>query len=163
MRWLLATLGLTLVYALTLASFDPWDLAMGALFSVGTLLLVREFVFQGPALGAREVVRRLLGLPRLVLATLRDITAGTWAVALVVVGARPLERPGIVVVPLEDRTEFGAVVSAYLITLSPGEFLVDLDPERREMLVHVLDARDADAVRRRFADFYRRYQSQAAP
>jgi multisubunit Na+/H+ antiporter MnhE subunit len=89
---------------------------------------------------------------------LRDITVGTWQVALVVLGLRPLRCPGIVAVPLGDRTDLGAVVSSLVSTLSPGELVVDIDHDRGAILVHVLDASDRDAVRARFEDFYRRHQ-----
>ena len=102
-------------------------------------------------------------LPVLVLVVLRDITMGTWQVAAVVLGVRPLERPGIVVVPLGERSDAGALVSAFVATLSPGEFLVDVDWERREMTFHVLDAREPDRVRERFDVFYRAHQRHLVP
>lgn len=162
-RVLLALVLLTVVYALAVASFDPWDLALGLGASALALLIFRRFLFgDGPA-PIESLGRRALGIPRLVGHVLADITVGTWRVAAVVLHLRPLEHPGIVVIPLGERTELGAVVSAFASTLSPGEYLVDIDWERRCLLMHVLDAGDPDAVRARFADFYERSQRRVFP
>lgn len=157
--WILLLTG---VYALALASLDPWDLALGA--AVATLLVaaLRRDALRGAA-SVPGLLARAARLPVLVLVVLRDITAGTWQVAAVVLGIRPLERPGIVVVPLGERSDAGALVSAFVATLSPGEFLVDVDWERREMTFHVLDAGEPDRVRERLDAFYRAHQRRVVP
>jgi multisubunit Na+/H+ antiporter MnhE subunit len=157
-RWLLALAALTLTYALVLASADPRDLLAGALVSAGVLLLFGRFLFGGRPAPLPRLGARLVALPGLVWAVLRDITVGTWQVAAVVVGLRPLERPGIVVVPFGERSDAAALVGGFVATLAPGEYLVDVDWERRLLVMHVLDAADPDAVRARFDDFYRRHQ-----
>lgn len=162
-RVVLALALLTAVYTLALASFDPWDLALGLGASAITLLVFRRFLFGDRPRPIEGLPRRALAFPMLVWRVLVDITIGTWRVASVVLHLRPLERPGIVLIPLGDRTELGTVVSAFASTLSPGEYLVDIDWERRFLLMHVLDARDPEAVRARFADFYERFQRRVFP
>ena len=53
--------------------------------------------------------------------------------------------------PLDER---GAALLGGMITLTPGTTTIDIDLERREMLLHVLDASDLDglvtAIRRDF-------------
>ncbi|MCU0976127.1 MAG: Na+/H+ antiporter subunit E [Steroidobacteraceae bacterium] len=53
--------------------------------------------------------------------------------------------------PMDER---GASLLGGMITLTPGTTTIDIDPERREMLLHVLDASDLDgllaAIRRDF-------------
>lgn len=162
-RVALALALLTATYALVLASVNPWDLALGATVSAGVLLAFRPFLVGRRPASIEGLATRLLALPRLVWAVLADITLGTGRVAAVVLGLRPLERPGIVAVPVGERTEAGVVVSAFLATLAPGEYLVDVDWSERRMLLHVLDARDPDALRERFDRFYRRYQRRVVP
>jgi len=162
-RVALALAVLTATYALVLASVHPWDLALGATLSAGVLLAFRPFLLGRRPPPVEGLVRRVLALPGLVWAVLADITVGTVRVAAVVLGLRPLERPGIVAVPVGERTEAGVVVSAFLATLAPGEYLVDVDWSERRMLLHVLDARDPDGVRERFDRFYRRYQRRVVP
>jgi multisubunit Na+/H+ antiporter MnhE subunit len=162
-RFLLALALLVVVYALVLASAHPWDIAVGAILGGGLLVATRGFVFGGPPAPVTGLAGRLLAFPLFAAATVRDIVRGTWAVALVVLHLRPLRHPGIVAVPIGERTRLGVAVAALVMTLSPGEFLVDIDWERRAMLLHVLDASDPDGVREAHERFYRRYQRPVFP
>lgn len=162
-RFVLVLFFLTLTYALVLGSFKPWDLAIGAVVS-GVLL----HALRGFALGARPAraggfVERLVAIVPFVLATVWEIIIGTWEVALVTLHLRPLESPGIVAIPIGERTPTGVAVSALATTLSPGTFLVDVDWERGVFLIHIIDASDPEAVRRHHEEFYRRYQRGVFP
>ena len=94
----------------------------------------------------------------LLAALLAAIARGTWDVALRVLHLRSVEHPGIVLVPIGERTELGVAVTGLLIGLSPGSLLVDVDAERQMMLFHVIDAHDPDAVRAQIDGFYHRWQ-----
>jgi multicomponent K+:H+ antiporter subunit E/multicomponent Na+:H+ antiporter subunit E len=163
MRALRLALALGVIYALTLASADPVDLLMGA--AAGGLLaaaLGRRLpaTFDAPS---PPLAGRLLWFPVFAGAVLADIVTGTWDVALRVVGLRHLERPGIVRVPIGERSDRGVAVSALATTLSPGSVLVDVDWKRRDLLVHVINASDPDAVRADLQRFYDRYQRRVYP
>ncbi len=160
-RAVLALVLLTLTYALVLASFKPWDLALGAVVS-GALL----FIFRGTLLGGGSegnLLGRVVGFFPLAAIVVRDIVAGTWEVSLVTFGIRPLTKPGTVAVPIAERTPTGVAVSALCTTLSPGAVLIDVDRERGVMLIHVIDATNPDAVREHHQAFYRRYQRRVFP
>lgn len=160
-RALLAVVLLTLTYALTLASFHPGDLLLGAVIS-GVLL----FVFRETLYGDREkggLLARIVAFVPFAAVVVRDILVGTWEVSLITFGLRPLEHPGTVTVPIGERTPTGITVSALCTTLSPGAFLVDVDRERGVMLIHVIDASDPEAVREQHQQFYRRYQRRVFP
>ena len=160
-RYLLALGVLVLVYALALASFHPWDLLFGAGLSAALLFASRRFVFDtgsGPGL-----LRRAVAFVPFAVVVFRDIVVGTWEVALVTLHLRPLERPGIVAVPVGDRTPFGVAIWTLATGLPPGSYFVDVDPERRVALIHVLDASDPEAFREQQEVFYRRYQSKVFP
>lgn len=162
MSSVLALVLLVLVYLLTLASLDPWDVALGVGLAAGVLVWARR-TRSASAIGAGVLVGRIARFPLFVVAVAREIVVGTWQVALVVVGVRRLSRPGIVAVPIGDRTPAGLAATALALTLSPGEVLVDIDRSRGVMLVHVIDAHDPDAVRARHDHFYRRYQRGVFP
>lgn len=162
-RVLVSTVLLTAVYALVLATLDPWDLAAGALLSLALLAALRGILFHGPAGPLRRLPGAVLGFVLLAAATVREIVAGTWQVALIVLHVRPLATPGIVAVPIGERTRLGTVVSGWITSLAPGEYLVDVDWDRRVMLVHTIDARDPEALRARHARFYDRYQRRVFP
>ncbi|HSI81314.1 MAG TPA: Na+/H+ antiporter subunit E [Solirubrobacterales bacterium] len=150
-------------YLLTLASADPIDVLMAVAISIAVIAGLRRFLLGERALGLREVAGRALRLPAFALVVLREIVVGTWQVALVVSGLRQLRRPGIVRIPIGERTPNGVAVTALAITLSPGELLVDVDWDGRVMLIHVIDASDPDGIRARYEQIYERYQRQVFP
>lgn len=162
-RILAATVVLVAVYALTLASVAPWDLALGALVALTVLTTFRPFLFPGRGLSLGDLARRGVAFVPFAVALTGDIVRGTWAVALVVLHVRPLAHPGIVAVPIAERSPLGVAVSGLATTLSPGAFLVDVNWEDRVMLIHVLDATDPDRVRADHQRFYRRWQRHVFP
>lgn len=163
MNRLLAAVLLTIVYALALASVHPLDLAVGAALACALLVGLRRFLSDGAEAQPSSAGRRLMAFPRLALAVLEEVVRGTWRVALVVTGRRSLRTPGIVRIPIGERSRSGVAASALMLTLAPGELLVDIDWEGGAMLVHVLDASDPDEVRRHHARLYERYQRAVFP
>jgi multisubunit Na+/H+ antiporter MnhE subunit len=168
-RLILTLIGLTLVYALTLASFRPWDLAIGLVISGGIVLLFHRFMFapdrryEAPSDQHPPLWSRLLWFTPMVLMASWEICKGTWNVALIVLHVRPLRRPGLVQIPFGERTPTGVAVTSLVDTLSPGSFLIDIDWDERTMLFHVIDASDPDAVRASYQHFYDRWQRRVFP
>lgn len=167
-RFVATLLALTLVYALALGSFGPWDLLIGAGLAGVLLLVSHGFVFGAEgdaprAAGRPTLLGRAVAFVPFAAVVFRDILAGTYEVTLVTLHLRPLGRPGIVAVPIADRTPSGVAVWAVVTGLPPGSFFADVDRERGVALIHVLDARDPDAFREEQERFYRRYQSKVFP
>lgn len=154
---------LTLVYAMTLASFDPWDLAIGAALSALILWLFRRHMFIEPAIPARELLSRIVYFVPFVYGLIVNIVQGTVQVAAIVVGLRPLRQPGIVKVPIGERTRLGVAMTSLETALSPGTFMIDVDWEENVMLIHSIDASDPDEVRADHQNFYERYQRKVFP
>jgi multicomponent Na+:H+ antiporter subunit E len=142
---------LTGVYLLSLGSLNPLDAAEGLVLATALSLGLR-----GRLEGPHGAGSSLAGL-------LVDVLRGTWDVALRVLGLRPVECSGIVLVPIGERTQLGVAVTGLLAGLSPGSMLVEVDPERQAMLFHVIDAHDPDAVRDHLDRFYQRYQRRVFP
>ena len=161
--WLTAMLPLVAVYLIVLVSLDPWDIAIGAVLAAGFLRLFRRFVSTGSSLSLASLLLRVIAFFPFALIVVRDILIGTWQVAVVVLGLRPLRHPGIITVPVGDRSRFGVAISALVMTLSPGSVLVDIDWEKHEMLVHVIDGLDPDKFRTDMERFYQRYQRHVFP
>jgi multicomponent Na+:H+ antiporter subunit E len=154
---------LTAVYALVLASVAPLDLLTGALLGGGLLLLSRFVTVPASSLGVGALLGRILAFVPFAFAVVGDIIAGTWRVALIVLGLRPLRAPGIVKVPIGNRSPLGVAVSSLVETLSPGSVLIDVDWDERAMYLHVIDASDPDHVRHQMQEFYERYQRHVFP
>ena len=163
MRYVIFTLVLlTLAYLLVLGSFKPWDIAMGIVISGVLILGTRRFSFREKPSSPNLLSRFVHFWPFLV-AEVWNIVTGTWDVALVTLHLRPLVSPGIVAVPIGERTPTGVAVSAQCTTLSPGTFLVDVDWERGVMFIHAIDAGDPDEVRREHQEFYDKWQRKVFP
>ncbi len=162
-RYLPAVAALTLVYALALASFHPLDLLFGAGLSAALVLASRRFVFdttpgQGPG-----ILRRAVAFIPFAARIFLDILVGTWEVTLVTLHLRPLAQPGVVAVPVGERSPTGVAVWAIATGLPPGSFFVDVDREKGVALIHLLDASDPESFRQQQEDFYRRYQRKVFP
>lgn len=161
MRALLGVLLLTGVYTMVIASFHPWDLFFGVVVSGALLYIFRSFVFGGKPDPLPGLAGRFVAFFPFAGAVAWDIVVGTWEVALVTLHLRPLIEPGVVKVPVGERTPTGVAVSALVTTLSPGAFLIEADDEF--MLIHVIDASDPNAFRRDREEFYQRYQKRVFP
>jgi multisubunit Na+/H+ antiporter MnhE subunit len=159
LAWVLLLTG---VYLLSLGSMDPLDAAEGLVLATVLSLGLRGRL-ERPQGAGPSLVGRIAAFPLLVGGLLIDVLRGTWDVALRVLGLRPVECPGIVLVPIGERTELGVAVTGLLAGLSPGSMLVEVDPERQAMLFHVIDAHDPDTVRDHLDRFYRRYQRRVFP
>ena len=160
-RAIFCVLLLTGVYAMVLASLHPLDLLFGAVVSGTLVYACRLFVFGGRPAPLPGLARRSVAFFPFAGAVVQDVVAGTWEVALITMHLRPLTRPGIVKVPVGERTPTGAAVTALVMTLSPGAFLIETNDEF--MLIHLIDARDPDSFRRGCEDFYQRYQRKVFP
>lgn len=163
MRYVFAAASLTAVYALALASADPWDVGIGALLSVCVLLAFGRFVLPGEALPFAVVLHRSARFPALALATVALIVRGTAQVARTVLGWSSAEHAAFVVVPRGERTPSGVVVNGMLETLSPGSVLVDIEEDDDTWTLHVLQAEDKDEVRADVERFYQRSQRPVWP
>jgi multicomponent Na+:H+ antiporter subunit E len=162
-RALLCVVLLTLVYALVLASFRPLDLAIGAAVSGALFLAARGYLFGEEPDAGGSLLGRMAAFVPFAAVVVWEVAVGTWEVALVTLHLRPLENPGIVAVPIGERSPTGVAVMALVMTLSPGEFLVEVDWEREVMLMHVIDASDPEEIRAFHERFYSRYQRKVFP
>lgn len=162
-RYAAAIAALTGLYALALASFAPLDLLFGVVLATALVFTSRRFVFGDRPGEEVSLLRRVVAFVPLAAVVFRQILEGTWEVALVTLHLRPLQRPGIVEVPIGERTPAGVVAWAVIVGLAPGSFFVDVDRERESVLIHIIDASDPTAFRRQQEDFYNRYQRKVFP
>jgi len=154
---------LAAVYLLTLGSADPLDLAFGLVLAAALTVGLRGRLRPPQGRSVPPLPVRVAILPLLAGAVLLEVAKGTWDVGLLVLGLRPLEGPGIVLVPIGERSELGVAVTGLLVGLSPGSMLLEVDERRRLMLFHVIDARDPDAVRAQIDRLYQRWQRRVFP
>lgn len=83
-----------------------------------------------------------------------QVVASGAVTAWLIVRPKARPRPTLVRMPFADLSETGAAVLGSMITLTPGTTAIDIDVERGEMLLHLLDGSDAGGavagIRRQF-------------
>ena len=158
---LLRVVVLTAIYLLVLTSLRPGDLVVGLVLAT-LIVAVRHAV--SPARPAPRVplLRRLAGVPALIGGTLVDLARGTWQTAASLVGRR-LTHGGLVEVPIPPSDAAAAAAWGVRVGFVPDTVVVDIDETRGRMLLHVLDARDPDAVVATQLDSYQRRQRRVFP
>ncbi|MDX1764338.1 MAG: Na+/H+ antiporter subunit E [bacterium] len=81
-----------------------------------------------------------------------SIASGITTARIILQGKPP--PSGLVYFRFSPMSETGAAVLGALVTLTPGSTTIDIDMERREMLLHFLDTRfveaGIEAIRRGF-------------
>lgn len=89
---------------------------------------------------------RRFGAALSLLATfLYDLVASSVAVARIVLTPRLRNRPAIVAVPVDARTDWGVALFAYLVSLTPGSTCLHVADDHRTLYVHFLDVTDGPA------------------
>lgn len=154
---------LTGIYALTLASTAWQDLVLGLGISIVLLATFRKVLLPARLQPASTTLKAVVMFPVFVLAAIWTIVEGSITVTAFVLGIRKLVKPGIVAVPIGERTPTGVGVSGMILTMSPGSFLVDVNWTERVMYIHVMDATDPDSVRETLQTFYDRFQRHVVP
>lgn len=77
------------------------------------------------------------------------VVFGVQTVAVIVRAGRPGGRPppvALLRVGFAPMSERGAALLGAMVSLTPGTTTIDVDMERHELLLHVLDASDPDAL-----------------
>ncbi|MGQ0573539.1 MAG: Na+/H+ antiporter subunit E [Pseudonocardia sp.] len=77
-----------------------------------------------------------------------DICSSTVAVAWAAIRTGPATRAELVLVEVPACDSDVLVLTACLISISPGSVVVEMDTERMELLVHVLPVHDLERSRR---------------
>ncbi len=158
---LLRVLVLTAIYLLALTSLHPGDILTGLVLAT-VIVAVRRTVSSARPAPRAPLFRQLAGLPALVGGTLVDLARGTWDTAVNLMG-RGLADGGLVEVPIPRTSPTSAAAWGVRVGFVPDTVVVDVDEERGRMLLHVLDARDPEAVAAEQIDSYQRRQRRVFP
>lgn len=150
-RWLpqpLFSVFLWLVWLLLTNSVAPGQLLLGAVIALTLPLFTVRFWPDRPR------VRKPLQLLRYIAVLLWDIIIANLTVARLILGPTARLRPTFIRLPLELRHEFAIVVLANTLSLTPGTVSSDLSPDRRTLLIHVLDVEDPEQIIARIKQRY---------
>ena len=158
---LLRVTALTAIYLLVLTSLAPGDIAVGIVLSLVLVAAGRRIRPVGPPASV-PLGRRLQGVPSLVGGTLVDLGRSTWRTAIWCLSPRRTPA-GLVTVPIPACAAPSAAAWGVRVGLTPDTVVVELDNEVGRMLLHVIDAREPDAVRAEQLDSYERRQRRVFP
>ena len=162
-RFVVFVLFFTVVYTTTVTSFALADVLTGLLLSVALVLLFRRTLYRTRTDPRPNLSSRLsIFIPFWIRLT-GEILTSSWNVFLISLHLQPLPEAGIGIIPMGNRSDLGVVFTSLLLTLIPGSVLVDLDWDKREMLFHFIDASNPDEIRRRYQNFYDKYQRRLFP
>ena len=89
---------------------------------------------------------RLLALLRLLVNMALGALASGWATARIILLCPKTSNAGMAHLEYGDLDETAAGLLAALITLTPGTTAVEIDTERHELLLHLLDLDRAEAT-----------------
>jgi multisubunit Na+/H+ antiporter MnhE subunit len=135
--------GLAGAYLLVLTSVEPGDVAIAA-----ALGLAVAFALQTPE--RLRLHPRPAAAAAILFQTAAEIARGSARTAAFCLG-RGSGEPGVVEVPLGDRTPAELAMWGVLTGESPDEIVIDVDEARGVAVVHLVDAGDPDGVRARHA------------
>jgi multicomponent Na+:H+ antiporter subunit E len=157
MNLLLATLLLALGFALASGQFSLPILLLGALVGALSLFIVRRGLGQPGYLPRAIRILRLAGL------FARELLLSALRVALLVCRPDMHKRlnPAIVHYELTTDRDVEIALLANLITLTPGTLSIDVTPDKRFLVIHVLEMGDAAAFRRDIAEGFERRVMEA--
>jgi multicomponent K+:H+ antiporter subunit E len=151
-RWLahpLLSLVIGIAWLLLQGSLAPVHWLWAVIMGVGLPWLVSDFIAL-PGGGRRPLVAL-----RLLVAVGWDIVVANLAVARLVLQPGRQPRSAWIRVPYALEDPRAVTLLATIITTTPGTVSCVVDEERREILVHALDAPDPDAVA---AEIRQRYE-----
>ena len=148
MSFVAAVVLLALLWGVVTATMTLPNLLLGGALGAAVVYLLRSRL-QGTGVG-----RRSLAVGGLLLVFGRELLLGALRVAMLTMlpGVRDRLRPRFVALPLRVQGDFPITLLANLITLTPGTLSVDVTPDRRALLVHLLHAPDREAAIRELAD-----------
>ncbi|MGK2286277.1 Na+/H+ antiporter subunit E [Pedomonas sp. V897] len=110
-----------------------------------------------------KLLRRLRAVTVLFATFLYDLVSSSLAVARFVVNPSLHPSTAIVVYPLEARTEWGAALMAYFISLTPGSTAIHVTEDHSRIYIHMLNAPSDEAVVARFKQYYERWVLELEP
>lgn len=122
-----------------LTGFSPGHVLLGGVIA---LLLSRTMLSLKPEKPRIRLGRAIVELAAIVFA---DIVRSNIAVGRIVLFRSTRHTSGFIHLPIELTSPYALAVLAIIITATPGTLWVQHDPDRRIILIHVLDLVDEQA------------------
>ncbi len=136
-----------------LLSEQPRLATFGVGFGLGFGLIA---LFQ-PVLPRERYVRRVVGALRFVAVFVREfVLANVGLLHTVFLQPREDLQPNLITVDVGGLTKPEILLLTHCISLTPGSVTVQIEPDFQTLVVHTLNGRDPEAVRRQINETLRR-------
>jgi multicomponent Na+:H+ antiporter subunit E len=89
-----------------------------------------------------------------------DVVRSNYRMALRVLGVLPI-RPGILRLSLQDLPKAAVAIEEHVITLSPGQIVVDYSADEQTAYIHSIDVEEVPQLRASLWHRYRRLLGEA--
>jgi multicomponent Na+:H+ antiporter subunit E len=127
-------------WAAVAGGFAVLDLVIGFAGGFVALWITR------PLFGPSPYFRRSFSAVGLVVFFLYELVRSSIAVVWDVVTPQMYSRPRMVRMPLDCRDDTEIMLTANLISLTPGTLTVDVAPDKSHLVIHAMFAEDPDEV-----------------
>lgn len=128
-------------WALVTGGFSLLNLVLGFLVGMAALWMSK------PLYGPTRYFRRVGQTIYLIAFFVKELIVSSLRVAWDVVTPEMKSRPGVVAIPLDAETDNEIMVTANLISLTPGTLSLDVSPDRKYLYVHAMFIEGPDSVR----------------
>ncbi len=81
-----------------------------------------------------------------------DLILGALKIALDVITRKNMSSPGIIKFPLEANKDFEIALLSNLITFSPGSMVIDIEPDRSYLYIHIMFLEDKEEAKKVFKE-----------
>ena len=141
MRSLLLHLAISITWLRLSPQRDLPQLIKGMVIGYGILLLFKPLLPEDRYLkGSKAFILWIIAFAKaLILSQVR-------VAKLILFPRRYPVHPGFLTFPLEELSELEIILLSHSISLTPGTTSVDVDLEKRELLIHALEADDPAAT-----------------
>ncbi len=120
------------------------EIVSGLVVAILVSLVGGRFVFAEPPPAKRGLVRRLWKAFLYIWRFLWEMIKANVHVASIVLRPTCPVKPGIVKIRTGLTRDVALTILANSISLTPGTFTVDVDPEKKELYIHCIEVKSTD-------------------
>jgi multicomponent Na+:H+ antiporter subunit E len=147
---LLLNLLLAVAWAAVTGEFTARNLLLGFVLGFVILFFTRRIV------GLPSYGRKMFQVIGLFLFFVKELIKANLRVAYEVLTPGLTIQPGVVMIPLDVKSDAEITLLANLITLTPGTLSLDVSVDRRVLYVHAMFIDDPERVRQQIKDGFER-------
>jgi len=151
---------LAIIWTLIYGEISIPQIVVGFLFSAIFLSLFRDYYDTAKRSAPTRVAKRAWYVLIYLFIFFKDLLFANIDVTARILRPRLHIHPGIVAVHIPTESDIETTLVGSSITLTPGELVIDIDPEKRIFYIHCIDARKPDDIRAERLLRFEKYQAR---